>query len=72
MKVLFFPFCIYLAVFVAWSNVFNQFIYEIDKEKSYAFWVADKVLAALLYFFSVYFLTNELRQMYHAGLGYFG
>ena len=23
MKVLFFPFCIYLAIFVAWSNAFN-------------------------------------------------
>jgi hypothetical protein len=23
MKVLFFPFCFYLAIFVAWSNAFN-------------------------------------------------
>lgn len=34
-------------------------------------WVADKVLCALLYFFSVYFLTNELRQMYHSSFEYF-
>jgi hypothetical protein len=30
MKVLFFPFCIYLAVFVTWSNVFNQYTYKVD------------------------------------------
>jgi hypothetical protein len=30
MKVLFFPFCIYLAVFVTWSNVFNQYTHKFD------------------------------------------
>lgn len=34
-------------------------------------WIADKVLCAFLYFFSVYFLSNEIRQMYHAGFDYF-
>ena len=68
MKVLFFPFCFYLAIFVAWSNAFNQYTY--DFKDWYAMWVADKVLCALLLLFSVYFLSNELRQMYHSGIYY--
>jgi hypothetical protein len=71
-KVLFIPFCLYLAVFVTWSNVFNNFVFPIDERGWYSLWTADKVLCALLYFFSVYFLSNELRQMYHSGFGYFG
>jgi hypothetical protein len=72
MKVLFFPFCCYLAVFVTWSNVFNGTTYAFSKDTWYSMWVADKVLCALLYVFSVYFLSNEIRQMYHSGWGYLG
>jgi hypothetical protein len=60
-KVLFIPFCIYLAVFVTWSNVFNNFVYPLDEGSWFSLWAADKVLCAILYFFSVYFLSNELR-----------
>jgi hypothetical protein len=70
--VLFIPFCLYLAIFVTWSNVFNNYVYPIDERGWFSLWTADKVLCALLYFFSVYFLSNELRQMYHSGFGYFG
>jgi hypothetical protein len=70
-KVLFIPFCIYLAVFVTWSNVFNNFVYPVNERSWFSLWAADKVLCAILYFFSVYFLCNELRQMYHSVLGYF-
>ncbi len=31
MKVLFFPFCVYLAVFVAWSNAFNGKTYPFNE-----------------------------------------
>ena len=71
-KVLFIPFCLYLAIFVTWSNVFNNYVFPIDERSWYSLWTADKVLCAFLYFFSIYFLSNELRQMYHSGLGYFG
>ena len=60
-KVLFIPFCIYLSVFVTWSNVFNNFVYPLDERSWFSLWAADKVLCAILYFFSVYFLSNELR-----------
>lgn len=70
-KVLFLPFCLFLALFVAWSNAFNGYIYPIGYEEWYSMWVAEKVLCAFLYFFSIYFLSNELRQMYHAGISYF-
>lgn len=69
-RMLFVPFCIYLAIFVAWSNAFNGYIYPFDKESWFAMWVADKVLCALLYLFSCYFLQNELRQMYMSGWAY--
>jgi hypothetical protein len=71
MKLLFFPFCLYLAIFVTWSNVFNGNLYPFTKDSWYAFWVADKVLCSLLYLFSVYFLQNEIKQMFNQGLGYF-
>jgi hypothetical protein len=69
-RMLFIPFCFYLAIFVAWSNVFNGYSYPFDRDSWYEMWVADKVLCALLLFFSVYFLQNELRQMYLSGLDY--
>lgn len=69
-KVLFVPFCFYLAIFVAWSNAFNNYIYPFTKDTWYEMWVADKVLCALLILCSVYFLTNEVRQMYSAGWAY--
>ena len=34
-------------------------------------WVGHHVLAALLYLFSIYFLANEIRQLYLGGLEYF-
>ena len=69
-KVLFIPFLLFLATFVAWSNVFNGYLYPFTKDDWYEFWVADKVLCALLLLFSVYFLTNEVRQLIHNGFGY--
>jgi len=71
-KVLFIPFCLYLGVFVTWSNVFNSYVYPFDERGWFSMWTADKVLCAILYFFSVYFLSNEMRQIYHSGFGYFG
>jgi len=71
-KTLFIPFCFYLTVFVTWSNVFNNYVFPVNERNWYSLWTADKVLCALLYFFSVYFLSNELRQIYTHGFGYFG
>ena len=56
LKVLFLPFCFYLMIFIAWSNVFNGYLYPFSKESWFEMWVADKVLCAFLLFFSCYFL----------------
>lgn len=34
-------------------------------------WIGHNVLSALLYLFSIYFLTNEVRQLFLGGLEYF-
>ena len=60
-RMLFIPFCFYLLIFVVWSNVFNGYSRPFTKESEYGLWIADKVLCALLYFFSIYFLQNEVR-----------
>jgi hypothetical protein len=60
-KVLLIPFCIYLAVFVTWSNVFNNFVFPVNERSWFSLWAADKIICGILYLFSIYFLTNEVR-----------
>jgi hypothetical protein len=60
-KVLFIPFCIYLAVFVTWSNFFNNFVFPVNERSWFSLWAADKVICVILYLFSIYFITNEVR-----------
>ena len=60
-KVLFIPFCIYLAVFVTWSNVFNNFVFPVNERSWFSLWAAEKVICVILYLFSIYFITNEVR-----------
>ena len=56
---LFVPFLIYLGCFIAFSNVYNG---QFDNP-ALSFEVGYLALAALLYFFSLYFLINELGQL---------
>lgn len=69
-KVLFMPFVAYLCIFVAWSNAFNGYLYPFTKDTWYEMWVADKILCAFLLLFSVYFMTNEVRQAIMNGFDY--
>lgn len=53
---LFVPFLLFLGTFIAYSNVYNgQF-----NNPEVSFEIGYIVLSALLYFFSLYFLLNEL------------
>ena len=56
-KLLFVPFCMYLAIFIVYSNAFNG---QVDFNEP-GMYEVDKVLSAILYLFSIYFLQNECR-----------
>ncbi|CDW75557.1 wd-40 repeat protein [Stylonychia lemnae] len=69
-KVLFIPFIFYQLTFLIYSNVFcGQFQFGEDKYSD-SWWIGHNVLAALLYLFSIYFLSNEIRQFYVTGIDY--
>ena len=58
-KILFIPFLIYISLWIIYSNVFNG---QLD-ENTDDLIITDKVIIALLYAFSIYFLFNESRQI---------
>lgn len=58
-KILFVPFVFYLAIWIIYSNAFSG---QIDESPTQLM-IVDKVLIALLYAFSIYFLFNESRQL---------
>eukprot|EP00347_Sterkiella_histriomuscorum_P006211 403353636 len=71
---LFIPFLIYHGAFIAYSNVFNgQVSYQNDEGKSNGDNMKNGqiALAVILYVLSVYFLTNEIRQVINNGVEYF-
>ncbi|CDW78106.1 wd-40 repeat protein [Stylonychia lemnae] len=64
-KLLFLPFLFYHLLFIIYSNVFNG-----QTEQTDSALVGDRVISAFLYLMSIYFLQNEIRQIYMSGLDY--
>ena len=67
-KILFIPFLFYLAFFCIYSNCFNQQYVFYTRVGMYQ---ADIVISAILYAFSIYFLQNEIKQIWMGPLDYF-
>ncbi|CDW84531.1 wd-40 repeat protein [Stylonychia lemnae] len=65
-KLLFAPFIFYHCAWITYSNVFNGQVAQDTDEII----IADKVLSAILYVFSIYFLVNEVRQILNQGFTY--
>eukprot|EP00347_Sterkiella_histriomuscorum_P010355 403376619 len=65
-KILFVPFIFYQALWIIYSNVFNGQMDESPEDLD----ITEKVIIALLYVFSIYFLFNESRQIINQGFRY--
>ena len=63
-KILFFPFVLYLASFVAFSNVFNGKLVGANDEENQKIRLAKLILIIILYLLSVFALCNEVVQLY--------
>jgi len=59
-KILFFPFILYLATFVAFSNVFNGQLTGDNEEEKQKIRLAKLILIIILYFLSVFTISNEV------------
>jgi hypothetical protein len=59
LKLLFVPFIFYGLLWIVYSNAFNGQTDETD----FKIMVTTRVIQALLYLFSIYFLVNESRQL---------
>ncbi len=58
-KILFFPFMLYLACFVAFSNVFNGQLIGENEEENHKIRLAKLILIIILYLLSIFALCNE-------------
>lgn len=70
-KILFFPFVLYLASFVAFSNVFNGQLVGANDEENQKIRLAKLILIIILYLLSVFALCNEVVQLYQQRKEYF-
>ena len=70
-KILFFPFVIYLACFVAFSNVFNGQLIGETEEENQKIRLAKFILIIILYVLSGFSLCNEVVQVYQQRKEYF-
>ena len=64
-KILFIPFIFYISLFIAFSNAFNgQVTFDDDEAAEKKFKLAKLIIIILLYVLSVFFLSNEIVQLF--------
>jgi hypothetical protein len=64
-KILFIPFIFYISLFIAFSNAFNgQVAFDDDEAAEKKFKLAKLIIIILLYVLSVFFLSNEIVQLF--------
>jgi len=64
-KILFIPFIFYISLFIAFSNAFNgQVAFDDDEAAEKKFRLAKLIIIILLYVLSVFFLSNEIVQLF--------
>jgi hypothetical protein len=64
-KILFIPFIFYICLFIAFSNAFNgQVTFDDDEVSEKKIKLAKLIIIILLYVLSVFFISNEIVQLY--------